>query len=471
MAVERAGVPAVENVCEGFVPQAKATAELGGEPWLNVVNYPGHIDLYTAEQRNKYIAENVSPGNEKALTTQIPAAAVAAKVEAPETTIAFKGTWEEVLTKYREQMWSDGLPIIPPTVEKVKEFLKYTDYAPDAILTRPVPPSYREATPWSVAVNAVMAGCRPEYMPVLIAMTKAWGDALFEAENSSSTPGWAPITFVSGPIKEQLGINFGHSYGTPGLVSNTSIGRFWNMYKRNILQIVLEATDMATHGRNYFCLAGEDDKLCKEYGWKTLAEEFGHKYGDNVVTTLSVRTHSQACPINGSTAEEVMDRIAGQICEAGCCQQGLSDCWYVFVIPALVAQVIAKGGWDKDKMRDYVYKNARHTARFLETRVRTNQSGYYCKEVVAGRLPKMFCESEDPNRMVPIFIDPTKLYFVLGGDEARNRVCFYMDNQTQGHPNSAKIELPKNWDALYNDSQLKKDLAKFGRSIAGRICL
>lgn len=363
------------------------------------------------------------------------------------------------------------MPIIPPTVERVKEFLKYTDIPPDTLLTRPVAPSYRQATPWTVAVNGVLAGCRPEYMPILIALTKAWGDKIFEAENSSSTPGWAPIAFVNGPIKKQLGINYTHSYGTPGLVSNTSMGRFWTMYKRNVLQIVLEATDMGTHGRNFFNLAGEDDELCKQFGWKTLAEEFGHEFGENVVVTLSVRTHSQACPINGSTAEEIMDRIAGQIAEAGCCQQGLLDCHYLFAIPALVAQVIAKDGWDKDMMRDYLYKNARHTAKFLETRVQTKQEGYYAQQVKDGKLPKMFAESEDPNRMVPIFIDPAKLYFVLGGDEARNRICFYMNNQTQGHPNSAKIELPKNWDVLFNDSQLKKDLAKSGRNIAGNTCL
>jgi hypothetical protein len=471
MAVERAGVPAVVNVCEGFIPQAKETASMGGLPWLNIVNYPGHIDLYTLEERDKYISELVAPGNVKALTTPIPAAAAVAKAEPPETAITFKGTWEDVLTHYREKMWSDGLPIIPPTVERVKEFLKYTDYPADAILTRPVAPSYRQATTWTVAVNGVMAGCRPEYMPILVAMTKAWGDKIYEAENSSSTPGWAPITFVNGPIKKQLGINYGHSYGTPGLVANTSMGRFWTMYKRNVLQIVLEATDMATHGRNFFNLAGEDDELCKKFGWKTIAEEFGFNHGDNVVMTMSCRTHSQACPINGSTAEEVMDRIAGQIAEAGCCQQGLYDCWYVFVIPALVGQVIAKDRWSKDRMRDYLYKNARHTARFLETRVQTDMTGWYAQQVKSGKLPKMFAESDDPNRLVPIFIDPGKLYFVLGGDEARNRVCFYMNNQNQGHPHAVKIELPKNWDALLKNSQLKKDMAKAGRNIAGNICL
>jgi len=135
--------------------------------------------------------------------------------EQPETDIAFKGTFDEVLKYYREQMWSDGLPIVPPTKEKVEEFLKYTDYPADAILTRTLLPSYRIATPWSVAVNGVMVECRPEYMPVLIAMTKAWAEPNFRAENVSSTTGCTTITIMNGPIKKSTGNQLPAELRTP----------------------------------------------------------------------------------------------------------------------------------------------------------------------------------------------------------------------------------------------------------------
>lgn len=481
MAAERAGVPAVADVCEGFIAEANETAKLGGLPWLPVVNYPGHIDLYSLEQRNKYISELVGPRNAQALTQPIEKTAMGA-MEPPETEIAFKGTFEEVNKYYKEKMWTDGLPIVPPTVEKVKEFLKYTDYAPDAILTRPIQPSYRQATTWWVAVNGVMAGCRPEYMPVLVAMTKAWGEPNFDAQDSSSTPGWAPITIISGPIKKELGINYRHNYGTPGYQSNTSIGRFWSFFKRNLAGIRVEPpTDMGTHGLNYFLIAGEDDERVHQYGWKTLGEEQGFTYGDNVVTTMSVTSVSAAPAEVGDTGTALMDRITGEIAEGQGAQWRLAggtpnhaageistkDLYgvYLFVLPDLVAKVLARDGFDKDKMTDYVFNNAKRTAVYMETRYYNPPGlGHYCKQVKAGRdwARKEFCESEDPNRLIPMFSYKSQIRFISGGDEARNRVQLFMNNGQQGAVTSMRIELPKNWNALMKASELPTLLNKFG---------
>ena len=254
---------------------------------MPVVYYPGHIDTYDLEQRETYISELVAPGNDKALTTQIEAAAAA--VEAPETAVAFKGTFDAVLTYSQEKMWSDGLPIIPPTKEKVEEFLKYTDYPPDAILTRAIPPSYREATPWAVAVNGVMAGCRPEYMPVLIAMTKAVGEVNFAAQDSSSTPGWETLTILNGPIIKQLGFNYATGVQNAGFQSNTSVGRFWKMFQRNILEIRVEPeTDKSCQGLMWPVVMVEDEDTCEQIGWEPYHVQQGFKSDDSVVTVQSL---------------------------------------------------------------------------------------------------------------------------------------------------------------------------------------
>jgi len=467
MAAERAGVPAVANVCEGFIPEAQATAKLGGLPWLPVVNYPGHIDLYSLDQRNKYISELVGPGNAKALSSPISASAAAAASEAPETAVAFKGTFEEVNKYYKDKMWTDGLPIVPPTVDKVKEFLKFTDIPQDTLLTRPIPPSYRQPTPWSVAVNGVMAGARPEYMPVLIAMVKAWGEPDFQAQNSSSTPGWAPIAFVSGPIKAQLGMNYRHNYGTPGYQFNTSVARFWSFFKRNIMEIRIEPpSDMGTHGVNVFLPAGEDDEQVHKYGWKTLAEEQGFKYGDSVVTVMSVTSQTQAPAIVGSTGKDLMERITGLAEGSGGQWRLTGSGEYMFVLPAFVAQVLARDGFDKPKMQQYVYDNAKYTARWYETRYGENPLGlgYFCTQVKAGVTwaRKEYCESENPDRLIPMFRDKSRIRFIVGGDEARNRVELFMSNGTQGPTTTMKIELPKNWDALLKASDLPALITKFG---------
>ena len=99
------------------------------------ITYPLVPEIAQAAQAGVY--EVLPPYGKPTITVWDP----------PETTIVFTGTFEEVLKHYREKMWSDGLPIVPPTVEKVKEFLKYTDYPADAELTRPLPPCLLYTSP------------------------------------------------------------------------------------------------------------------------------------------------------------------------------------------------------------------------------------------------------------------------------------------------------------------------------------
>ncbi|HUW13556.1 MAG TPA: hypothetical protein VM537_27785 [Anaerolineae bacterium] len=443
------------------------------------VFYPGHIDTYDLEQRDIYTSELVAPGNENALTTQIELAAGAA-VEPPETEpVVFPdsttgATFEGVLTYYQQKMWSEGLPIIPPTKEKVEEFLKYTDYPADAILTRPMAPSYREATPWWVGVNGVMAGCRPEYMPVLIALTKLWSEPAWKGEGTGNTPGVSELTIISGPIKDQLGVNYHHTYGRPTYQSNTSIGRFWSMYQRNLLEIRVETgTDMGTHGLPNLCAVAENDELCHSYGWKTLAEEQGFQYGDNVVHSMNVNNIASAAAMEETTAEGLMWKIIGQICEGQAASWQLwgsslggGGCWHQFFMTKVVSDIFAAEGWDKDKILDSIYNNAKRTARYFETRYQRDGAagapglGFFCEQVKAGAswARPEFCESEDPDRLVPMFPNRSKLHIILTGDEVRNRVAYCQNNSGSGDFASMKIELPENWDALYAASQIKKDL-------------
>ena len=486
MAAERAGVPAVVNTCEGFKTQGQRIGALGGLPWEPVVIYPGHIDTYDLETRARYISELVAPGNEEALTTQIEEGA--AVPEPPETTISFKGTFDEVLNYYHlEKMWSDGLPIVPPTKEKVEEFLKYTDYPADAILTRPLPPSYREVTPWSVAVNGVLAGCRPEYMPALVGIAKCWAEPSWGMQDHGQTPGISSFTVINGPIADQLGMNYHHTYGRSGYQSNTSMGRFYSMYKRNLAEIRVEDfSDMGTHGLPDFSVMAENDELCHSYGWKTLAEERGFKYGDNVVHSMSINNVLSAAAIEETTAEGLMWKIVGQICEGQAASWrlmgnpiGSSFSWQVFIMTKVVADVFAKEGWDKEKICDYIYNNAKRTARYFETRYQRSGPagapglGFFCDLIKSGgkfetrlashEIRKEYCESEDPDRLVPMFAVRDRIMLILAGDEVRNRVACYQNNGEGSYFTSMKIELPKNWDALYAASELKKDLDNLQR--------
>ena len=97
----------------------------------------------------------------------------------------FYGTLDEVNEYFKEMNWSDGLPVIPPTFEKVESFMRYTDCRWNETVAV-LPPAHRGTTAWHVAVNGVMAGCKPEYMPILIALTRSMGAPEFRRTGTAS---------------------------------------------------------------------------------------------------------------------------------------------------------------------------------------------------------------------------------------------------------------------------------------------
>ena len=100
-----------------------------------------------------------------------------------------------------------GCPIVPPTLEKIEEFLSFTDRAPEESLGILLPEN-RAATIWAVAVNGVMAGCRPEYMPILVALIEAMADPTYGVEHSGNTPGSDTLIILNGPIIKDLKFNY-----------------------------------------------------------------------------------------------------------------------------------------------------------------------------------------------------------------------------------------------------------------------
>jgi hypothetical protein len=130
--------------------------------------------------------------------------------------VVFRGGFDAVNQYFLDHEWSDGLPVVPPTKDKVQEFLNYTDKAPDEVLGVLLPDN-RAATVWSIAVNGVMAGCRPEYMPILVALIQAMVDPAYGVEHSGNTPGGETLIILNGPIVQQLGFNYKENVLPKGL--------------------------------------------------------------------------------------------------------------------------------------------------------------------------------------------------------------------------------------------------------------
>ena len=157
--VEKLGIPTVTLCCDGFKTAGSFTAKGEGYPNLPFATHPGHVNTTPNEQVYKNAVDVMLDMVIKGLTIQPKDAKL--KKEPKPRDIIFSGSYEEVNEYFLEKEWSEGLPIVPPTLEKVDAFMKFTDRKPDEVLGI-VKPENRKATVWSVAVNGVMSGCRPE---------------------------------------------------------------------------------------------------------------------------------------------------------------------------------------------------------------------------------------------------------------------------------------------------------------------
>ena len=229
--VEKMGVPTASIIGSGFLKQAEVILKGIGVP-LAIGVYPGAPMVDSEEELKRKVEESLAPGLLKGITGDAPVEGDTS-VEPQPGTVVFSGNYDDVQEYFYKNLWTDGLPVTPPTRERVDAFLAFTDRKADEVL-RVIPQEGREASILSIAINGVMAGCRPEYMPILIAIVDALCDPKYRVEDSGSTPGWEPVVIINGPIIKELDFNYGQGMMRVGRQANTSIGRFVRMYLRNI---------------------------------------------------------------------------------------------------------------------------------------------------------------------------------------------------------------------------------------------
>ena len=451
--VEKLGIPTASIIGSGFLKQAEVITKGLGVP-LAMGVYPGAPMVDSEAELKRKVEEELAPGLLMGLTGESPRAADAQSEPAPGE-IVFSGTFDEVQEHFHRQLWTDGMPVVPPTRERVDAFLRFTDRAADEVL-RTVPQEGREATIRSIAVTGVMAGCRPEYMPVLVAVIEAMCDPKYRIEDSGSTPGWEPVVIVSGPIARTLDFNSGQGMMRVGRQANTSIGRFVRLYLRNIcgFRIPPGAGDKGSIGQSFLVAMAEDEESAREIGWPSYGEDRGFKPGENVVTVRSVVAITS--PIYSASDRAVehvrqwADLIGGSFtywAHTGF-KTGL---WSPLIVAGpSIAKVVA-GEWSKDQVRKYLYENIKVTAERAThyARMTTTPTFNFEGLVKDGILPPEYAASTDPQRLVNVIIKPEMVEILVAGDPGRNQSRAYMSNHLQGPPTSRRVALPKNWDALF----------------------
>ena len=263
-----------------------------------------------------------------------------------EPRIAFTGTYDQVNQFYYRKGWGDGLPITPPTQERVNEMMKGTDLPPDHVVTKIIP-RLGKATIEKIAVNAVMGGALPTHMPVLIAAVKALSDPKTRFDTFEvSTGSWAPLLIVNGPIRKDININCSSGMMSPGDIANAAIGRSLGLIVKNIGGARKGIEDMGTLGDplKYSLVIGENEENSP---WDPLNVELGYSKGSNTVTVMFPNRYSVTIP-GQTTPEGIAATLSGMNPTA------LST----FLVIPDHANVFAKAGWSKQKVKDFIKKNS-----------------------------------------------------------------------------------------------------------------
>jgi len=447
--VEKLGIPTASIIGSGFLKQAEVVTKGLGVP-LAIGVYPGAPMVDSEAELKRKVEEVLAPGLLKSLTADAPTAADA-KAEPVPGQVVFSGTFDEVQEHFYRRLWTDGLPIVPPTRERVDAFFTYTDRKPEEVI-RMVPQEGREASLYSIAVTGVMAGCRPEYMPVLIAAIEAMCDPEFRIEDCGSTPGWEPVVIVNGPIAKQLDFNYGQGMMRVGRQANSSIGRFVRMFLRNICgyRIPPGAGDKGSIGQTFLMAMAEDEDSAREIGWPTFAQDRGFAPGENVVTVHSVVAITSPIYSGGDRAvdhvqqwAEVMGHSFTYWAHTGF-KTGL---WNPLIVAGpSIAKVIA-AEWSKDQVRRYLYDHVKVTAERATHYARMTSTPTFSLEqlVQDGILPAAYAASSDPQRLINVIIKPEMIGILVAGDPGRNQSRAYMGNHIQGPPSSRRVELPRDW--------------------------
>jgi hypothetical protein len=309
---------------------------------------------------------------------------------------------EGVNDAFYERKWADGLPIIPPSWAKVKAMLAFTDLAPTLVLGN-MGPSWNATTVHHIAVNAVMAGCRPEYFAVLVAGVQAILDPALNIYGVQATTNPAGVMLlVNGPIAKELDINCGSNLFGQGWHANGTIGRALRLCMINIGGGRPGVGDMSTLGNpNKWgsCIA-ENEALSP---WPPFHVERGFANDISTVTAVATAAPQNLIEMSADPIAILNTYAAGLTSRGSNCT--LFEHQPMVVIGPVQARQLADGGFDKPAIRKYLYDQGKF-----------GLSGYHPTSQKVIREWKQRClKIEDGQEVVYPTVSPDDIGIVVGG--------------------------------------------------------
>jgi len=419
--LEKRGVTTSGWVDSGFVEDAKLSAMVfGAKGGTTIAVLPGPSALIPPEKLREQVGEAIDKVIEN-LTTPLKIDKV--KTEEPKTEqtaeiITIEGVdqieaIDKMVRHFLDEGWSDGFPLVPPTPTAVKEMLAGTKLKPDDVVSI-LEPGNGVATVEKIAINAVMAGCRPEHMPVVIAAVRCIGDPrMFLRTNAMSTGANAPVIIVNGPITKKLKINSKTCAMSPASASyaNMVIGRALRLMIMNIGHGYCGSGCMSTIGSplNISCCCAENEE---DSPWEPYHVEKGYDKDTSTITVMFVFNMISIMDMQSFTAEELAWGYAKLVAQPDM----ITGRWLIGHIKNPLdptkrmknehlmllcpghAKILARDGWTKDTLRQYLFKNARLNFETLMTG----------KEIkgIEDTFPQLMDLKEHPEVKLPVVDRP-----------------------------------------------------------------
>lgn len=443
IAAETAGIPSVSIVCEGFDGQARATARGHGYDRLPLAVTVGHVDAQPVDEMITAFVAHTVPAVIAGLTARDDEDDRDGGNDEPGALdVAASGTIDEIQATFVERGWTDGHPVVPPTRDRVEAYLADSGHDPWKTLGIAAS-SGRDVTIWSIAVNAVMAGCRPEHLPVLIALAEILVDPGYGAQHSGNTTGADALIVLDGPSATPLGFQHGPGVMREGAHANTSVGRWLRLYLRNVFGFTADEHDKATFGNPARVVLAEDMGCLAEIGWPPLSATFGFGADDDVVTLARMNSGTIVGSVFGATPAEIVPYLADGLVRVSAWDlthvHGLGTDQFqpLLVISPVLARTFARAGWSKADAQAALFEHARIPASRFERYIGewsnlTPGRRRLVDLVAEGVVPEVFAESDDPDRLVPIVTRPERIMIAVAGDPNRTNAYAFSNDGPHG---------------------------------------
>jgi len=272
--------------------------------------------------------------------------------------VRLSGSTSEAVEWLYARGMTDGLPVVVPTEQRVQAMVESGTMAPQQEIGA-VPPLWGVATAEKIAISAVMAGCLPSYMPVIVAALRALLDERFnlQAVQTTTNP-VAPLLIVNGPIRQELAINTGPNVMGPGCRANATIGRAIRLILINLGGTVPGKSEMATQGmpgKYTFCI-GENEEGSP---WEPLHVERGFGREESTVTVVPACGTSEICMTGAEHAEDAVLTIPKHMVQIGSINFAFGNSELFLIMSPLHAKELARHGFTKQGLRHHLYLNCR----------------------------------------------------------------------------------------------------------------